>query len=249
MPIVNSRDSLKEYCLRRLGKPVVEVNVSDDQIDDAIDDAIQFFQNYHYDGTQKLLYLHTVTESDVANRYVTLPSNVVGIESMYRYGYLGSGSFFNVEYEIRMSNFDAFYGGAMSGGSLLFYDIQMKNLDMINEYFSPPKRIRFNRNTRHVHIDSDWRDIKVGWKLLFEAFVVVDPEQHSSFYNDERFKQYVVLLIKRQWKENLSKFDGVTLPGGVTLNTSRFDGIEDQIEQFRTEVIDNLQLPPDFVVG
>ena len=242
-----SRATLKEYSLRRLGSPVIEINVDDSQLEDRIDDALQFFAEYHFDGVEKTYLSHLVEEVDITNEYITLDDSVISVIKLFQLSE-GTVNLFDVRYQMALNDF---YGLRNPNQSMIQYDITKRHLSLIQDILAPEKSIRFSRVTNQLKVDMDWSaEINVGQYLVAEAYVVLDPETYPEIYKDRMLKRYVTALFKKQWASNLSKFEGIQLPGGVTFNGRElFEQAQAEIEKIEDQVQEMYELPPDFMVG
>lgn len=248
MAIPNSRQTLIDYCLRNLGEPVLEINISEEQIEDRIDEALQFYQEYHSDAIYPVFHKHQITSTDVINEYVTIPDAITVVTRMFSLAQAGTSSgMFSAKYQLFLNDvFDLRFAGAISN-----YVQTMQYLETLDMIFNGETQIRFSRHMGRLHIDTDWGDtLKAGDWIIVEAYRIVDPSQFTKVYNDMFLKRYATALIKRNWGQNLSKFDGMQLPGGVTINAQRI------LEEANTEIIkieEEMQLkyenPPLFFVG
>jgi len=247
MSTPNSRTTLKDYCLRRLGHPVVEINVDDDQVDDRIDDALAFYRDYHYDGTEKDFLKHTITTANITNKYIDIPSTVSGIIRVFPVGTgLNANNLFNLRYQLTLNEVFDWSKSAFSG-----YYTNMENIALMQEIFVGQQGIRFNRHTDKLYIDMDW-DAKVtaGEYLIVECYKVLNPDTHTSVWGDWWLRQYTTQLIKRQWGENLKKFEGMQLPGGVQFNGSAIWGeAEEEIKRLEEEIISKFSMPVMDMIG
>ncbi len=247
MPIT-SRDAIKNYALRRLGHPVVEVNVDDQQIEDLIDDAIQYMQEYHFDGVQRIYLTHTVTASDFANRYISITNpNIVSVLKLYPVGFQShAANMFDVRYQLALSDF---YG--LHSLDLTHWTMVQQHLRLLQQILEPEKNVRFSRVTNRLYIDADWdEDLKTGANIILECYAVIDPETHNEVYDNILLKRYVTALLKRQWGQNLSKFDGIQLPGGVTFNGKDiYTEGDEEVKKIEEEIQDKYELPTDFFHG
>ena len=244
-----SRAQLKEWCLRRLGKPVVEINVDDDQLEDRIDEGLQFYQEYHFDGTEKVYEKHQLTQSDIDNEYITIGDAYIGISKIFDVSGTSIGMW-DIRYQMRLSDLTTF-GSYLGGYVLLSYEMRMKNLSMISELLTGKVPIRFNRHADKLYLDWQWSaDAVVGEYIVFEANKIVDPESFTDVYNDMFLKQYITALFKEQWGMNLSKFEGIQMPGGVTLNgRAILDEARAEIEKLREEAQIKYELPVDMMMA
>jgi len=241
-----SRATLKEYALRRLGSPVIEINVDDSQLEDRIDDALQFFAEYHFDGVEKTYLKHILTDADVAAEYIELDDSVISVIKLFQFSE-GTVNMFDIRYQMALNDF---YGLRNPTQSLVNYSITQNHLSLIQDILSPEKSIRFSRVTNQLKIDTDWSELNVGDYIIAEAYSVLDPETYPEIYKDRMLKRYVTALFKRQWASNLSKFEGVQLPGGVTFNGRElFDQAQTELDKLEEQVQEMYELPPDFMVG
>lgn len=209
-----SRTEFKDYILRSLGSPVIQINVDDEQVEDRIDDALRFFAEYHFDGTTKVLYQHVVTAANITNKYITLPVTFMGVEGIMPPSSLySSHNMFNIRYQMALN--DMF---ALTGGEMLSYVMVMRQIETINEVFVGGKPIRYNRATNILYVDMDWSAITAGEYLIVLGHQIVDPDVYTRIWSDIFLKHYATALVKMQWGSNLSKFTGVQLPGGIQFN-------------------------------
>jgi hypothetical protein len=247
MAAVDTREKLKKYCLRELGEPVVEINVDDDQLEDRLDEAIEYWRQYHYDGTEKIYLKHLVTETDVANRYIPINDLVYGVTRVFPTvgGTSSSKSIFDLQYQLRLNDlYD------LTSTSIIYYKTVMNHLSLLDNVLNGSVLYRFNRLQDRLHIDLDWgTEVKAGQYLLVEAYRVLDPAQFPKMFGEPWLKHYTTALFKKQWATNLKKFNGLQLPGGVTVDG---DGLyKEAIDEMR-ELEDNLKnksAPLEFFMG
>jgi hypothetical protein len=214
MATPTSRDTLKEYCLRNLGKPTIEINVSEDQIDDRIDEALQYYRDYHFDGTKKVFLKHVVTANNISDKYIDIPENIQGVVNVFDIGLsTGSHDMFNIRYQIALNDLYT-----LAGIDLTHYFMTFYQLEMIEELLVGKAPMRYNRHDNKLYLDMDWNKVQAGEYILVEAYDYMDPEIYTDVYNDRWLLRYTTALIRRQWGHNLTKFGGVRLPGGVELN-------------------------------
>ena len=248
MASVTSRQGLIDYCLRRLGQPVIEINVDEDQLDERVDDALEFFQEYHFDGVEKVFTKHTITQNDIDNEYISTDNSIISVVRVLPIPSFDSfqGGFFNEEYQMRLNDLNNF-----SGSSLLQWSMTLRNFSLIEELFSICPIMMFNRKQDRVYLETDWNErFKVNDVLVIEAYKILDPSTYPQVYNDMFLKKYSTALIKRQWGENLKKYQGVVLPGGITLDGKTiYDEAIEEIRQIEEEVSLKYELPADGYVG
>ena len=245
----NSRQGLVDYCLRRLGAPVVEINVDDDQLEDRVDEALQYFQHYHSDAIMRTYVKHQVTAFDMANEYIPIDDSVTNVKRVLPLTEENSSiNMFDARYQIHLN--DIFDLGNM-GNLSNFTQIQsyLTTLDMMLN--GAGELSRYNRHMNRLYIDADWgSDIKEGDYLVIEVYQIVDPETYTDVYNDMFLKRYTTALIKRQWGTNLLKFENMQLPGGVILNGRQiYDDAIGEIDQLEEEMRQTHELPVNFYVG
>ncbi|MBC8442918.1 MAG: hypothetical protein H8D80_01875 [Proteobacteria bacterium] len=242
-----SRATLKEFALRRLGAPVIEINVDDSQLEDRIDDALQFFAEYHFDGVERTYLKLQITQDDIDNEYFTISENIISITKIFQLSE-GTVNLFDVRYQMALNDF---YGLRNPNMSMVQYDITKRHLSMIQDILSPEKSIRFSRVTNQLKIDTDWsEEFSVGDYIIAEGYLILDPETYTEIYKDRMLKNYVTALFKKQWGSNLSKFDGIQLPGGVQFNGREImEQAQTEIEKIEENVQLMYELPPDFIVG
>jgi len=248
-----SRSQLKDYCLRKLGFPVIDINVDDDQLEDRIDDALQKFRDYHYDGTEEIYLAHQVTAGDVSNTYITVADSIVGVSSILpiNSGTIASNSsagfnIFDINYQIRLNDF---YN--LLSSSYTYYVIAREHLAMLDMIVTGELPFTYNKKVNQIDIQMDWTGrIAVGDFLVFQATRIVDPTTYSKVYNDSWLKSYTTALFKMQWGNNLSKYTNYTLPGGLVVNGEKIytDAIA-EVELLHTKLREEYELPPQMLVG
>jgi len=236
MAVPSSRSTFKEFCLRRLGKPVIEINVDDDQVEDRIDEALQFYWDYHFDGTERLFYKHVVTASDKTNGYITIPDNIIGVFNLFDVGdAVNTNNLFNIRYQLALNDLYT-----LTSQSMVPYYMAMQHIQLLEELLVGKQPLRYNRHSNQLHIDMDWDKFADGDYLIAEAYQVVDPDTYADVWKSNWLQKYTTALIKRQWGSNLIKFEGMQLPGGVTFNGMKiYDDANAEIERYEQEVITN----------
>jgi hypothetical protein len=251
MAVVSSRQGLIDHCLRRLGYPVIEINVDDDQIEDRVDDALQFYQEYHSDATSRIYYSYQFTQEDLDNAYITLPDNTLFVIRALpiTQSYATSRSFFDIKYQLMLNDM------AQMGtyiGDLAYYEQMQQYISLLDRQLSGMPQVSFRKNQNRLlwYSDMNDEDIRPGNFIVLEMYIAIDPQTHTKIYNDMFIKDYTTQLIKQQWGANLIKFDGMQLPGGVTLNGRQlYDDATGEIDKLRENMRMEHELPPDFFVG
>ena len=275
-----TRQELIDYCFRKLGAPVLEINVDDDQADDLVDDALQLFGERHYDGIEKMYLKYKLTQEDIdrgkasgtsgvgivtttgnstavsglgtvtsnfyeTSNFIQVPDAVVGIDKIFKFDTSSiSGGMFSIKYQLFLN--DLYYFNSVN---LLQYSMTKTYLEDIDFLLTTDKQIRFNKRQNRLYLDIDWKAQEVGTFLVIQCDRVLDPDAFKGVYNDSFLKLYLTALIKRQWGQNLIKFQGVKLPGGLEMNGRQiYDDAEREIENIRGRLISEYELPPlDFI--
>ena len=242
----NSKESFKEHCLRRLGKPVIEINVDEDQVDDRVDEALDYYVDYHFDGMEHTFYKHVVTQTDKDNKYFTVPDNIIGVVDMFDIGdALSTNNLFNIRYQIALNDlYD------LSRYELVPYYMNFQNIRMIEEILVGKQRIRYSRHMNQVHVDMDWDRLAVGQTIVVKAYKIIDPDTFTDIWKDRWLLRYASCLIKIQWGSNLTKFEGLQLPGGVQFNGQKiYDDAVAERQQLEEEMATAYSYPPEDFVG
>jgi len=246
MAIPTTREQFKENCLRRLGKPVIEINVDDDQVEDRIDEALRYYWDYHFDGSEKLFYKHQITDQDRENKYITLPENIIGAVNIFDTGSsLGTNSIFNIRYQIALNDLYT-----LTSVSMTPYVMAMTHIQFLEQILVGRQPIRYNRHTNKLFIDADWERFETGNFVIVEAYEVVNPATFADVWADRWVQRYASCLIKQQWGSNLTKFSGMKLPGGITFNGEKiFNDATAERQQLEQEMIVSYSLPVTDMIG
>ena len=270
-----SRQELIDYCLRRLGAPVLEINVDDDQIDDLVDDTLQFFHERHFDGVERMYLKYQITQEDIdrgkgkgtdgvgivtttgtsntgtsfnfyeASNYIQVPDSVIGIEKIFKFDTSSiSGGMFSIKYQLFLN--DLYYFNSIN---LLQYAMTKTYLEDIDFLLTTDKQIRFNKRQNRLYLDIDWGARDVGKFIVIDCYRILDPNDFTKVYNDSFVKKYLTALIKKQWGQNLIKFRGVKLPGGIELNGREiYEDAERELSDIKQRMTLEYELTPyDFI--
>jgi len=275
-----TRKELQEYCLRQLGAPVLEINVDDDQIDDLIDDTFQYFNERHFDGVEKMYMKYQLSQADIdrgsaknktevgivtttatsvdtgagtfssswyeTSNFIQVPDAVIGINNVFKFDTSSiSGGMFSIKYQLFLN--DLYYFNSVN---LLQYAMTKSYLEDIDFLLTTDKKIRFNQRQDRLYLDIDWGAQQVDDWIIVECYRALDPENFSGVYNDTFVKKYLTALIKRQWGQNLIKFKGTKLPGGIELNGREIyeDAIAD-LADIKERMSTEYELPPLDMIG
>lgn len=276
----STKQELIDYAKRKLGAPVLEINVADEQIDDLIDDAVQFFQERHFDGVYPALFKYQITEADINrgkakaptgvgiattsitetivgtattfnyyenSNYLKIPNSVIGVTKIFHFDGSNavSSNMFSAKYQLFLN--DVYYWGSTE---LLSYSMVKTYLEDINFLLTTQKQIRYNKRQDRIYLDIDWNTVNAGDFFIIDCFSVLDPNSYSEVWNDSFLKKYVTSLIKKQWGQNLIKFQGVKLPGGVELNGRQlYDDAQKEIDDLMEKMSNTYELPPLDMIG
>jgi hypothetical protein len=246
-----SRQELIDYSLRRLGEPVIEVNVDEDQLQDKVDDALIYYRDYHSDATKKIYLKHLITADDVANEYITLSSEIIFVSKLFPISstFNTSFNFFDIKYQMMLNDIADLQNYA---GDLAYYEQMQQYLSLLDMKLNGTPQVQYSRRENRLYIFGDFNDddIKAGDYIVAEVYQIISEDNQSSIWNDRWLKDYTTALIKQQWGQNLIKFEGMTLPGGVQLNGRQlYDDATADLERLREVIRLEHELPPDFFVG
>jgi len=257
MPQPSTREELKQYCLRKLGSPVIEINVDDSQLEDRIDEALELYTEYHYDGVERRYYKYQITQedmdraaSDLNGGYIPtdgIDSSIVSVVKLFQFSE-STVNMFDVRYQMSLNDF---YGTRTGMGNMHNYVITKNHLALLQQLLDPEKMIRFTRTTNKLYVDMNWKeDVEVGSFLVFECYSAVNPEIYTEIYKDKFLKRYTTELFRYQWGANLSKYDGIQLPGGVQFNGRQImDDAKQNLDKIEEEMSLRYELPIDFMTG
>ena len=273
----STKQELIDHCLRKLGAPVLEINVSDEQLDDIIDDAIQYFQERHFDGVERMYLKYKITQDDLDrgradppsgtgnvattgtskggygsstwyenSNYINVPDAVIGIEKVFKFDTSSiSGGMFSIKYQLFLN--DLYFFNSVN---LLQYSMTKRYLEDIDFLLTTDKQIRFNKRQNRLYLDIDWESQDKDQYIVLDCYRVLDPSTFTNVYNDSFLKRYCTALIKKQWGQNLIKFRGVKLPGGIEFNGREIyqDGVE-EVNAIRDQMSSTYELPPLDMIG
>ena len=249
MAAPNSRDTLIEYCLRRLGDPVIEINVDTVQLEDRVDEALQYYQEFHSDATYRTYLKHQITSDDITNGYISVPASVITVAHLFPISNLSTtNGMFSIKYQMHLNdvaNMHSFIG------DLAYYQQIQQYMSLLDMQLSGTPQVQYVRHSNRLYIFGEMNDdLLVGDYVIMQCYSVVDPVSFSKIYNDKWLKEYTTALIKQQWGANLIKFEGMQLPGGVTLNGRQiFDDGTADMERLRESIRLEYEMPTDFFVG
>jgi hypothetical protein len=243
---VTSREELKQYCLRRLGQPVIDINVDDTQLEDRIDEALEVYQEKHYDATERDWVYYEITQTDIDNGYVSIPDDILVVISILPFNeIIAQGNMFSYQYQIALSELSPW-----RPFNQLDYFMKVTNYESIANMTSVTPTMDFSRHGRKLKIFAELGNLGVGYKLGVQVQRIIDPETVTAVYNDKWLKQYVTALMQKQWGMNMKKFSGVQMLGGVELNGQQlFDEAVQEIERLEEQLETTYMLPVDMLIG
>lgn len=242
-----TRDEFTEWCLRKLGKPVIEINVDKDQVNDRIDEALSYYWDYHFDGAEKVYFKHEITAQDKANRYITIPESILGVVNIFnlKSTYGSTGKLFNVQYQFALNHMHE-----ISSYNLQYYYQNRQHLKFMEEVLVGQQPIRYNRHVNRLYVDTNWDHIAEGTFLVAECYQVLDPTTYADVWKDRWLQNYATAKIQETWGRNLTKFEGMQLPGGVTFNGAQILAeAREQIDKLEEEMISSYSLPIVDMIG
>lgn len=244
--VPSNRTEFAEYCLRKLGKPVIEINVDDDQVSDRIDEALRYYWDYHFDGSEKTYYKKLITAEDKVNKYVTMPDNIIGVVNIFDLGSaLGLGNLFNIRYQIALNDLYT-----LTSVSMVPYYMAMNHIQFLEQMLVGKKPLRYNRHMNRLYVDMDWDQVPVDTYLVVEAYQIIDPDVFTKAWGDRWLQRYASCLIKQQWGQNMKKFRGMKLPGGLEFNGQQiYDEATQEREELEKEMIYTYSLPATDMIG
>jgi hypothetical protein len=194
MSIPTSRSEFKSYCLRTLGFPVIEINVDDDQVEDRIDEALKYYWDYHFDGTERVYYKHLITSTNITDKYITLPENIIGAVRIFNIGDpMVTNNLFDIRYQIALNDLYT-----LTSVSMIPYYMMFQHIQLLEQMLVGQQPIRYNRHTDKLFIDMDWGKVNVGNYLIVEAYQIIDPDVYTDAWGDRWLARYATALIKKQ---------------------------------------------------
>ena len=271
MAVPSTKATLKSYCLRALGSGVIDINVSDDQVDDRLDEALQYFAEYHYDGVERMYLKHKITSDDISRAttdasevatdtadnsvtatwlegkgFIPVPEAVISVVSVFPFTDSTTANMFDLRYQLRLNDLYDF-----SSTSIMEYEMTLKHLDFLEHVLVGEVPIRFSQHQQRLYLDMDWNnDIKVDEFIIIECYRKLDPTTYTDVFNDMYLKRYATALIKRQWGANLSKFNGVSMLGGVTMNGENiYSQAQQELEKLEEQIQNAFELPVNYMIG
>ena len=270
MAIPTSKSTFASYCKRALGFGVIDINVSDDQVDDRVDEALQYFAQYHYDGVEKMYLKHKITQDTIdrcrtnattsatdkvdssvsasfeeGKNFIPVPDSIVSITQIFPFSNAQTNSMFDIRYQLRLNDLYDF-----SSTSIIHYQMTMQQLDLLEHVLVGEVPIRFNQHQNRLYLDMDWEEMTPDEFIIIECYRKVAPSTYTDIFDDMYLKRYATALIKRQWGANLSKFNGVATLGGVTMNGEQiYSQAIEEIQRLEEQIQLSFETPIDYMIG
>jgi len=244
-----SRNELIEYCLRNLGAPVIEINVDDEQLEDRFDEALQFYQEYHSDAVIRTLIKHQLTQEEITSKSVELPDAVLSVTKILNINDTSANNMFNVKYQMYLNDI---YNLRKGASNLIGYAMTKEYLGLIDQVLGgSTQQLTYARHQNTLEILTDWDAfLNPGEYIIIECYQTVNPLDFPEVYNDMALKKYLTSLIKKQWGQNLLKFEGMQLPGGVQINGRPiYEDAVNEITKLEDEWESRYSAPIGFFVG
>lgn len=245
---INSRVEFAEYCLRKLGKPVININVAPEQVEDRIDEAMQVWREKHFDATEKEWMGYMLTADDVTRGYIILPEDIhivnelIPMSTIYRDD---KDRLFSYKHQFMITNLSPFQPLDMTN-----YFLQMTSLNEVNDMVNTTERFEFTKHKRKLHIYNNTKNMTVGEILCIHVYKYIDAEVNTGAWNDKWFKAYATALIKQQFGQNMKKHGEIQLLGGVSVNGQQiYDEAVAEIEQLEVQLRETYEEPINFFVG
>ena len=270
MAIPTSKSTFASYCKRALGFGVIDINVSDDQVDDRVDEALQYFAQYHYDGIEKMYLKHKITQDTIdrcrtnattsatdkvdssvsasfeeGKNFIPVPDSIVSITQIFPFSNAQTNSMFDIRYQLRLNDLYDF-----SSTSIIHYQMTMQQLDLLEHVLVGEVPIRFNQHQNRLYLDMDWEQMEADEFIIIECYRKIDPATYTDIFDDIYLKRYATALIKKQWGANLSKFNGVATLGGVTMNGEQiYSQAIEEIQRLEEQIQLSFETPIDYMIG
>ena len=270
MAIPTSKSTFASYCKRALGFGVIDINVSDDQVDDRVDEALQYFAQYHYDGVEKMYLKHKITQDTIdrcrtnattsatdkvdssvsasfeeGKNFIPVPDSIVSITQIFPFSNAQTNSMFDIRYQLRLNDLYDF-----SSTSIIHYQMTMQQLDLLEHVLVGEVPIRFNQHQNRLYLDMDWEQMEADEFIIIECYRKIDPATYTDIFDDIYLKRYATALIKKQWGANLSKFNGVATLGGVTMNGEQiYSQAIEEIQRLEEQIQLSFDTPIDYMIG
>lgn len=236
---VTNETEFKAYVLRALGHPLLTINVSDEQLDDRVNQAIAFFKDYYWDGIEREFFKHKVTQTDIDNGWIPVPDHIWSISNVFNASNSTNGqpNIFDLEYQLRMNDMRD-----LTSTSVIYYEQVMEHIALLQNRLNAERQFEFNRLNGKLYLHLDWNaKVMLDSWIVVDAYAALDPATSPKMWNDRLFKEYAIALVKMQWAQNLSKYQNIQLPGGVTVDSvTMYNNAQEDISKIEQEIMVNL---------
>ncbi len=246
MPTITTREGFKDHCMRRLGWPVIKVNVDDDQVDDRVDEALEFWHTFHDEGSEHKYISYQIQALDITNKYIVLPDPVRTVYKAIRSSGTGTRStMWDIQYQMRLSDI-----WDMTDTTFTYWYLVNRKLREMEIFFTGETPIDFNRSNQKIYIYIDWTQVRAGDWFVFEVAMDVDPEEQSAVWNERMLQKYATVLLKEQWGSVMKKHSNVQLLGGVVMSGQElYNEAKEERLALETEIRQTFETPPSFICG
>lgn len=243
-----------DYCLRRLGEPVIRVNVAEEQVQDLVDEAVEFFQRNHYDGSHELHLPLEITQETKAQGYFNIDDSIIAINRVLDIGsmsYSGTDGMLNSDWQTMASTMSSNGLGAGGCDGPENYFMFLSSRETFKHIIGTKHTLMsWSRHMDKFFINSSDRSLKVGNFVVVDAVRVLIPDEYPQVWDDPFLKRYGTALIKRQWGNNLRKMRNIPLAGGIALQGEEIlQEAQEEIATLEEEIQTQWQEPPCPLVG
>ncbi len=243
-----TRAEFKAHVLRKLGDGAIRVNVTDDQVDDRVDEALDKYYQFHSDGSAQVFLAHTVDANTISNKYITVDASILGVTEVFDGGIMAGTSndlLNNTLFQIYMSDIQ----NLDMSGVISNYVVMRLNLQTVRDFLIGKQQIRFNQHMNRIYLDTAREKLVTGRMILFRAYQKVDPETYPDVWGDHWLQRYTTALVRLQWGDQLSKYSGVQVTGGVSFNGPQIvERAQREIELLEQELKDTYFVPAEFFI-
>lgn len=245
------RESFKQYCLRKLGHPVIRINVDAEQIEDSIDDALDLFFEYHFDGQVEQYLVHQLTQEQIDSGIITLDDSVYAVNEVrvIQSSTSGISNPNDMQMQAFFSDIVSKLAGQSIANGVSSYYLTMARFSELNRAFKVFTVSQFNLARNQVHIFSSL-NAKAGDVIVMHCGLRTNPTEFPKVWNNKWMKDYTTQLIRLQWYTNLSKYSNVQMIGGVTIDAQgQITDANEKITQLQEKLRSDYEMPPFFFMG
>lgn len=243
MALPTSKAEFIEYCLRRLGKPVINIEIASQQLDDRVDDCLQLWKEFHYDASRRQYLKHQITQEEIDQGYIEMPRAIKNVVRVSAIDWGVSTGIFSMRYQLSLNDL-----WDLSSTTLGHYVIANQYVETIEDVLVPESNITFQHVTGQLRFSADMMSrFFVNQWVIIECWVEVDPETYPNIWNDRIMLDVGTAMIKKQWGSNIKKYESIQLPGGSTIKGQQiFDEAEAELAQLRLDMRALYETPPSW---